>query len=1024
MMTTGKTAKGSRGGGGRIGSVALALLLGGVASASAMHAPEVTPATAAALKRDFATSIVKLKGPYSENFCVCRKTDEKRAVMDAQGHITSPCGNDALFCAAFRAPWGEALAKNRVWIANIFSRDLWMWPEIPNHEDLVRGYILEKYFVDTNPSHKLAQLRSFGGLSGSEYETGASAAFFERFLADPGYLDSRDFPLAYELQRRFFVRSDIGQVEKVRSMAVRLQQADPTFKPLRDAIHNQLSAALIPKVQTYRDAVTNPALIQQADALLLELKRLTSLDDGALSTQLGELSDAKLRTDLTALLAPAGAEAVDAVAALGRFMAAARTTVAAKKVSIADARRLIDLDITAGAVMQRRGTACLEGGAGLAVGRFVDLLAAFTDGTYGAGLLVAREHEAALETLAALKADAGPERAVFAKNLRQAGRVVEWAQANATLPYAEVWAEWTLLMPAVAGIRDDVLRSSPLLLFAEAFARLDAYAAGSGVKRHEVFGTEFTKDVRVLNPGLAVGKLRVTPKEGTHARNEIVALTETPADLEPAVGILTEGEGNVLSHVQLLARALGIPNVVLGPTAFAKLKPKDGDKVFLAATPGGRAVVKDMDEMTPLEKAAWVEYTGGDARSGEGAFGSGGAKLHIDIAKVDLSRKLPINLEEVRRSDSGRLCGPKGAFLGELKHLFPDKVARGVVVPFGAYRDHYENAPVAVPQTLNSAGIATPGEPLHVFVEKTFYEFFDRKIPSGMDPRALSAWIAPRLDVIRFSIQTAPLSSELRTAIHEQLGRLGLLRGDHGQDTVGCFVRSDTNVEDLDTFNGAGLNLTIFNLGSLESIYEGLKKVWASPFELRSFSWRQTLIDQPLWVLPSVVILESVPSEKSGVLVTCDIETGERGKMVVATSEGVGGAVDGTSAETLLWTPQGTKLLTLYKSPWRNALNPGGGSRVVPSSGRDEVLSPKEVGEIVAAGKAIEQKLVPARDSAGRERPWDIEFGFSGGKLWLFQSRPFIGNESVKNVPALAVLDGSVAAAGTKDRLSLDEVLK
>ena len=69
-------------------------------------------------------------------------------------------------------------------------------------------------------------------------------------------------------------------------------------------------------------------------------------------------------------------------------------------------------------------------------------------------------------------------------------------------------------------------------------------------------------------------------------------------------------------------------------------------------------------------------------------------------------------------------------------------------------------------------------------------------------------------------------------------------------------MRSDTNVEDLDNFNGAGLNLTVFNRKSLDDIYDGLKEVWASPFEFRSFSWRQTLIDDPLWVLSSVVILE------------------------------------------------------------------------------------------------------------------------------------------------------------------------
>src|SRR5262249_5226423 len=160
-------------------------------------------------------------------------------------------------------------------------------------------------------------------------------------------------------------------------------------------------------------------------------------------------------------------------------------------------------------------------------------------------------------------------------------------------------------------------------------------------------------------------------------------------------------------------------------------------------------------------------------------------------------------------------------------------------------------------------------------------------IPAKKSERELSAWIAPRLEVIVHSIRAAPLSAELRDGIRNELDRVGLLTGPDKRDTVGCFVRSDTNVEDLENFNGPGLNLTLLNLKSLDDIYGGLKEVWASPFEFRSFSWRQTLIDEPLWVLPSVVLLESVPSEKSGVLVTGEPETGDRGKMLVAISEGV-----------------------------------------------------------------------------------------------------------------------------------------
>lgn len=1005
-------------------ALALCVALVPTAQASVSDGTGLTAAQVSFLRTNFAPCLTKLKGPYSQNYCVCRKTGDKRPVMDKSGRVTSPCGNDALFCAAFRAPWAENLSKEGVWIANIFSRDMWLWDEIPDHHDLVRGYVLEKYFVDTNPDHKLAQLRAYGGLSGSEYETGASTAMFERYLAEKDFQDSRHFPLAYELQRRFFVRDDLGQVHKVRNMAVRIQQARSSFKPLRDAIHNQLSASLIPKVAAYGADLPKGALRSQVEALVVELTKLTALDDSALRTQLADLSDAALRRRFTEMLPRAEADPIATIEALGRFMAAAREAVASGSASSADRRRLIDLDITAGAVLQSRGDRLLAEGTGLSVGQSLALLSALTDAAYGAGLLVDRERDAAGATIARMLSNAEPSREQFSRELRQAGRVVEWAQVNSILPYAEVWPQWTLLMPQVVGIADDILRSSPLLLYAQIYGRLDDYAMGSQARRHEFFGAEVTKEVRALNPGLAVGTLKVGPKVGEYASNEILALPETPTELEPAAGILTQGEGNVLSHVQLLARALGIPNVVLGPSSFARVKPHDGQQVFFASTPGGRVILKKSSDLTNIEKAAWHEYTKNEKRTGERSLEGTSSKLHIDTARIDLSRKLPIDLREIRRSDSGRICGPKAAFLGELESLFPDKVARGIVVPFGAYRAFYDQAPVTVPAGLRKAGLARDGESLKGFVERSFHEFFEVMIPAGKEPRVLTAWIKPRLEIIRHSIRSAPLSPELQKAIRESLDKAGLLRGPSKTETVGCFVRSDTNVEDLDTFNGAGLNLTLFNMGSVEDIYEGLREVWASPFQLRSFSWRQTIIDEPLWVLPSVVILESIPSDKSGVLVTCDIETGDPTKMTIATSEGVGGAVDGASAETLLWSPERVEVLTLYKSPFRTELVAGGGSRSVPSSGREQVLSPGEIQELVAAGQAVASKLEPARDLTGRARPWDIEFGFADGKLWLFQSRPFIGNESVKNVPALAVLDGSAGQGAAQDRLSLKEVLR
>jgi phosphoenolpyruvate synthase/pyruvate phosphate dikinase len=344
------------------------------------------------------------------------------------------------------------------------------------------------------------------------------------------------------------------------------------------------------------------------------------------------------------------------------------------------------------------------------------------------------------------------------------------------------------------------------------------------------------------------------------------------------------------------------------------------------------------------------------------------------------------------------------------------------VVPFGAYYAHFRAAPVALPDDLAGQDIAEAGTPLTAFVEQTYATFFDEMVAGGADERALAAWIEPRLHVMRHSIEAHPLDPALREGIRAELARQGLLDPDDPTQTVGLFVRSDTNVEDLENFNGAGLNLTLFNRHSLDDVYAALSQVWASPFSYRSFSWRQTLIDEPLWVLPSVVILESVPTTESGVLVTADLRGEDPTKMLIATSEGVGGAVDGTPAETLVWSPEGIELVTMFKSPYRRLLLPGGGSEIVPSTGSETVLEDAEITSLVATGARIRDRFAPALDPQGRPRPWDVEFGFAEGELWLFQARPFIGNESLANVPALATYEAP--RSDGDQRLSLDEPLR
>jgi len=994
---------------------ALAIL--SVAPAQA-RGPELTDAQKRKLDENFQLCLRKKKGPYTQNYCVCRN-GQKEPVMLRDGSIVTPCGGRMRFCAAFREPWAEALAGEGMYIANLFARDLFLWDEFPDHHDLVRGYVLEKFFIETHPDHKLAQMRAYGGLAGAEYEARDAPRFFERYLALEDFDQPRYYLLAYELQRRFYVRDDQGAIGKARNLASAIQKQRADFKPLRDAVHNQISAAQIPPIEAYRDALPAGELRERCDELIAEIRKLTSLDESALREQLPGIEDTEVRA---ALEQRVPAEAVDqaaSIASLAGLMRFARQTVEAKQVSPADRRRLVDLAITAAAVIQQRGMALLEAGQATSVRQHLELLVALVDAAYGSGLLMEREREAATANLQKFLEQRSPRRKEFRQGLAEASRVVEWAQRTTLYAFEEAWEPWAYLLPAISLLPDDVLRGSPLMVYGRALERLEDHAAGASPIRHELFGESLERDVRALNPGVALGTLRVAPAPGGYSREEVVVLPETPADLEPAAGILTRGEGNVVSHVQLLARALGIPNVVLGPSAYERFVPHQGEQVFFVATPGGRVIVKAAAAMTDRDRQAWAEYTRDRKRSGDGALGDAGPKLHIDVERLDVESSSVLDLAALRRKDSGVRCGPKAAFLGELKHHFPDKVARGLVVPFGAYYEHYRAARVALPRELAGKGIAKPGEPLEDFVKRSYATFFGEMLAAGEDEREVAAWIRPRLDVIRYSLESHPLSSELSEAIRAELERQGLLLADDPGQTVGLFVRSDTNVEDLENFSGAGLNLTLFNRRSLDDVYAALKSVWASPFSYRSFSWRQTLIDEPLWVLPSVVILESVPTTKSGVLVTADLEGADRSKMLVATSEGVGGAVDGTPAETLVWSPGGVELVTMFKSPYRRLLRPDGGSEIVASTGAERVLSDAELEQLVAAASRIRDEFEPSLDPAGRPRAWDIEFGFAGGKLWLFQTRPFIGNESLQNVAALAGYEAP--ASGGDKKVSLEE---
>jgi phosphoenolpyruvate synthase/pyruvate phosphate dikinase len=502
-----------------------------------------------------------------------------------------------------------------------------------------------------------------------------------------------------------------------------------------------------------------------------------------------------------------------------------------------------------------------------------------------------------------------------------------------------------------------------------------------------MFGRNIGAGLRALNPGLARGTIH-TPKnlEGIESfdREGIYLLPETVSDLPPVSGIFTQGEGSSLSHVQLLARNLGIPNVVVTESLLAELRSHSGKRAVLAVSPGG------------------VVQLSGDGPQWDATFGSGkaadsGIEIRPDLEKLDLDTTGILEISKLRATDSGRSSGPKGANLGELKFYFGEQVPDGVVIPFGTFRK-------VLDQPLE------PGGPKVFDWMKQSYEEI-AKLDSR--PEAQKKEVSAFLARLRTWITNVDIGEDFRNSLRSTLEQK------FGPDgSYGVFVRSDTNVEDLAGFTGAGLNLTVFNVVGFDNILAAIHDVWASPFTERAYGWRQGNMSDPAYVFPAVVIQVAFPSEKSGVMVTTDVDQGAPGWLSIAVSEGVGGAVDGQATESLRVDSKTGRVQFLAQAtaPQRTVLLSTGGIGMARASGTAAVLKREEIDKLIAFAAGV-SKFPSLRDEQGNELPADIEFGFKNGTLAMLQIRPFVESAAAQQNLYLQQLD---AGLGEREKAMVD----
>ncbi|MEP3836114.1 MAG: PEP/pyruvate-binding domain-containing protein, partial [Algibacter sp.] len=437
-----------------------------------------------------------------------------------------------------------------------------------------------------------------------------------------------------------------------------------------------------------------------------------------------------------------------------------------------------------------------------------------------------------------------------------------------------------------------------------------------------------------------------------------------PADLKPVAGIATVSEGNMVSHVQLLARNLGIPNAALSDDNLKSLKKYHGTKVFYAVSNKGTIIMKAEKDMTDTERLLFVKKE----RNAE--------KIEVPVENIKLTETNILNMRDVDATDSGQLCGPKAANLGQLKKMFPDQVVEGLVIPFGIFKEHMN-------QKMPNQDVS-----YWVFLNRMFAEAEKMRV-NGVSESQVENYQLQELEILRKAIKVMPLNPDFISQLERQF--TSVLGKDLGEIPV--FLRSDTNMEDLKDFTGAGLNLTLFNVADKNKIIEGIKDVWASPYTERSFKWRQKYLLNPENVFPSILVIPSVDVDYSGVLITKGISNGEENDLTVAFSRGAGGAVDGQSAETyLIHINGGTRFLAPAREPYYNRLPITGGTEKKSATFETPILNQQNISEIRNLAKTIRATL-PTETNSDYGGAYDVELGFKDDKLWLFQIRPFVENK-------------------------------
>lgn len=464
--------------------------------------------------------------------------------------------------------------------------------------------------------------------------------------------------------------------------------------------------------------------------------------------------------------------------------------------------------------------------------------------------------------------------------------------------------------------------------------RQEDASAKLGIRRISADEIQKNQEYLALNTGKAVGRVHIIEKLDDTVEigdNEILILKELPINLPQVRGIIIAKPSTPLSHINILARGWGIPNVYI----------KDADKLF-----------KELDTYVIEFDANLTDYKykRADLETVKRKF----VDPEEAVAPSDLKITKLASIREMRKKDS-IAYGGKSANLGEMINA--------------------KNLNIVVPD-----GFTVPFYWYDKFMQENG---FDDKIDEMMND--LDFVHNPRirrqkLEEFRNEIINAKFDEQLKAEI------LSRWRTELGGQAV--FVRSSSNAEDLPNFSGAGLYSSVANVKTDEKIIEAVKKVWASLWNFEAYEARVRNYVNQREVFMSALIQVGLNMDSGGVLITKDPFDPENKNAVYISA--VWGHNDSVTAnkfvpEQVLYNPKSNAVQVLTVSQQNSVLKFGANGDLIETDEKFErrVLDDRNVRELVKTAGQIKKIF-------GGKKEQDIEWGIMGGKVYILQARPYI----------------------------------